>query len=925
MRGAILLRFHFRLLARVPRTGSLLPLSLYLRPFFRYSPGMAAERLILIDGSSLIYRAYFAIPGSFATSKGQPTNAIYGFATMFRKVLSGRTPQRGAVIFDAPGKTFRAKKYPEYKSHRPKMDPELRSQLAWIDKVVEAHHFPLLRMEGYEADDIIATLATQATASKMEVHIISGDKDFAQLISESVRMIDTLRDVTYTPELVRKKWGVPPEQFVDWQAMVGDKADNIPGVPGIGAKGAAGLLEQFGDLESILASADSLKGRQKNNLIAYADQARLSQELATLDCQVPLALGLDDLQLTPPSPDALNALFEELEFFSLISRRESPQVQEEDCNYTTIASLPALHDLVATLNAQTGPVAVLPWFDGDSPVSGALAGLSFCLAPKTACLVPLGGTDALGKTALGTLQAWLESSAHAKLCHNSKELWVCLQQRGIALAGVHGDAALESFLVDPTKLIPHSLDKIALHTLHKAIAPAKEVLGKGKSAKTFGQLQAAEYSAWSGQQVDTLFQSWPAIREKLIDAGLLDYLTTIDLPLAKLLGAMEIAGILVDPQSLASMGEDFAKRLAQYQVEIYSHAGREFNIASPKQLGTVLFDEMKLPIIKRTKTGYSTKAEVLERLKPKHPIAALLLSYRKLAKLINTYTDVLQREVSPQTGRIHTTFQQTAAATGRLNTVSPDLQRTPIKTAEGRRIRETFIAPPGMRLISADFSQIELRLLAHFSGDELLVESFQKNLDVHAKTASQLFGCEVSEVTRKQRGIGKLVNFSTIYGQGATALGQIIGVPRKEAKGYIEDYFNAYSGVRTWLDQTVERAHKTGFVITLLGRRRYIPELSSNSSMIRQAGERIAANTPIQASAADLCKVAMLNIQKELHTRNLKTRMLLQIHDELVFETPLEEVAEVKTLTKEAMESVHPLRVPLIVDVGDGDNWSQAH
>ena len=777
------------------------------------------ERLILVDGSSLIYRAYYAIPANFSTSQGLPTNAIYGFATMFKKVLSGKTPELGAVIFDAPGKTFRSEKYPEYKSHRPRMDDELKQQLSWIDKLVQAHQFPLLRVPGYEADDIIATLVEQANAANVEVHIISGDKDFAQLISESVRMVDTLRDVVYTPELVRKKWGVPPQQFVDWQAMVGDKADNIPGVPGIGAKGAALLLERFGDLETILASTDELKGRQKTNLVEFAEQARLSRELATLDRATPLEKNLQDLRLQLPESTALNELYTELEFYSLLSADAAALEQgaDDDCEYRAILDEAALEKLVVSMTTQE-KVAVLPLFDLPSPVTGTLAALAICYQNKEATLIPLVGPDGLGEAALGHLKAWFEDPQKAKLCHNAKELWVCLQRLGIELRGVTGDTILESFLVDPTRLIPHRIDQIVKDLLHTTVPPAKHILGSGKKERRFSELTAEEMREWSGQQVDAVFQCWPKIRERLVSENQQGYLEDIDLPLSWLLGSMELAGILVDPKSLATMGEEFSARLATYEAEIFEHAGRSFNIASTKQLSAVLFDEMKLPVIKRTKSGYSTKAEVLEKLAEKHDIAKVLLEHRKLAKLINTYTDVLQREVNPDTGRVHATFQQTVGATGRLITTEPDLQRTPIKTPEGRRIRETFIAKEGHRLISADWSQIELRLLAHFTDDELLVESFANNLDVHSRTASQLFKCKLEEITQDQRRVGKLVNFATIYGQGSTALGQILGVPKKEAQSYIAGYFEAYSGVRTWLDETMEAALECGFVTTLLGR-----------------------------------------------------------------------------------------------------------
>jgi DNA polymerase-1 len=885
----------------------------------------SSERLILVDGSSLIYRAYYAIPANFSTSKGLPTNAIYGFATMFRKVLAGRSPSKGAVVFDAPGKTFRDEKYPKYKAHRPRMDDELKVQLSWIDKVVHAHHFPLIRAPGYEADDVIATLAKQGREAGMEVHIISGDKDFAQLISDSVRMIDTLRDVTYTPELVRKKWGVPPDKFVDWQAMVGDKADNIPGVPGVGAKGAAQLLERFGDLETILASTDELKGRQQKNLVEFADQARLSRELATLVDNANLEISLDDLALQDAEANELNELFKELEFFSLLKDADVSKAQEaaEDADYGHVKSIADLEALLGSL--PDTPVALMPIFDGESPVHGALAALAFCWKKKLARIVPIENQDGLGDAVLQAARPWLEDAERAKVCHNAKELWVCLQQRGIELRGVVGDTILESFLVDPTKLIPHRIDQVVKEYAHHTLPAAKQILGAGKKAKEFSELKAEELAVWSCQQVDAVFEAWPVIRERLEKEGQLEYLQTIELPLSWVLGAMEIDGILVDPKSLAAMGEEFGARLKGYEEEIYKHAGRSFNIGSPKQLSTVLFEELKLPVIKRTKTGYSTKAEVLERLVSKHPIASVLLEHRKLAKLINTYTNVLQREVNAKTGRVHTTFQQTTGATGRLITTEPDLQRTPIKTPEGRRIRETFVAPKGHKLVSSDWSQIELRLLAHFTEDSLLVEAFEKKLDVHKRTASQLFDCELEAVTQKQRAVGKLVNFSTIYGQGSTALGQILGVPKKEAQSYIESYFGAYQGVREWLDETMEEAHERGYVTTLMGRRRYIPELSSNTFMIRQAGERIAANTPIQGSAADICKLAMLNIAEEFTKQGLKARMLLQIHDELLFEVPENEVELVMELVKTQMENVYKLDVPLVADVGVGDNWSEAH
>jgi DNA polymerase I len=896
------------------------------------------ERLILIDASSLIYRAYYAIPANFSTADGLHTNAIYGFATMFRKILSGRSPDRGAVVYDAPGQTFRDKKYPEYKAQRPRMDPELREQLAWVDKLVEAYAFPSLRVPGFEADDVIGTLTVQAVAAGMEVFIISGDKDFAQLISDKVRMIDTLRDVTFDPELVRKKWGVPPSKFVDLLALMGDKIDNIPGVPGVGQKTATKLLDDYGDLDGILANVGELKGKLKERLEDHRDQALMSRELATIDTKVPLELGLDDLKLVPVEPSALNALYKRLEFYSLLSEEQAAEDQAASAgaDFGVITSLDELDALLAELpGPEEGAVAVFPVVDPPTSVRGALAGLALSFAPDSARLIPLAspiadGQPGLGEAAIAKLRPWLEAPDRFKLGHDCKALWVALARVGVRLAGVVGDTMLESFLIDPAKLIPHELNSVVKEYLQRTIPPAKRVLGAGQKARLFSELPAAEIGEWACQQVEAIAAAFPAIRARLDDEGQRGLLEDVDLPLSWVLGQMELDGIAVDSEDLGKLGEEFGARLAELEAEIFAIAGRSFNIASPKQLGEVLFDELKLPVIKRTKTGYSTNAEVLERLAaktdlPGHTIAERLLEHRKLAKLINTYTEVLQNAVNPDTGRIHTTFQQTTGVSGRLITTEPDLQRTPIKTPEGKRIRHAFVARPGCKLISADWSQIELRLLAHVTGDAHLVDSFVRGLDVHRRTAGQLFDLEPEQVDHKQRQVGKLVNFATIYGQGATALSQILGIPRKQAQAYIDEYFEYYAGVRTWLDQTIAQAHVDGYVETVLGRRRTIPELSSNNWQDRQYGERISANTPIQGSAADICKLAMLAIDRDLRAAGLEAKMLLQIHDELVFEAPEAEVEQVMTIARERMEHAYPLDVPLVAEVGVGDNWGEAH
>jgi len=886
----------------------------------------AAKKLVLVDGTALIFRAYFAIPANFATTKGLHTNAIYGFATMFRKLFAGRKPELGAVVFDSGGKTFHEEKYPQYKAQRPPLPDDLFEQFAWIDRVVEAHRFPRVRVDGYEADDVIGTLAVAGAAAGHEVLIVSGDKDFAQLIGERIRMFDPLRDVTYDSELVRKKWGVKPPQMIDLLALMGDSVDNIPGVAGIGAKGATTLLETYGSLTGIYEKLGELKGKQKTALETGRDAAMLSRELATIDIAAKLPVTLADLALVPPEPAALNTLYKELEFYSLLSDDERSGVEHGTGagEYTVLADTAAAIAAIDAEFAAGVPVAVVPLHDGPL-VRGRLAGIALCTKPDRAIYLPLEGEGAKpGGAAFDRLRAHLGDAAKPKLTHDVKALWLLLKRRGIELRGVTGDAMLASYTAEPTKLIPHRLDQIAREYLQRTLKPLKDLTGSGQKEKPIAAAPVEDAGEIACSYADALVSSWPKIVLRLEAISLFEHFRDHELPLAFVLGKMELDGIKVDPVELAAAGKEFATLRAAEEKTVHELGGRVFNIGSTKQLGAVLFDELKLPILKRTKTGYSTDSEVLEKLALKHPMAKHVLEFRKFEKLINTYTDVLRDAISPETGRVHATLQQTAGASGRLIATDPDLQRTPVKTPEGKRIRMAFVAEPGHRLIAADWSQIELRVLAHISGDPLLVDSFQRGIDVHRRTASQIFHVEPAAVTRDQRDAGKTVNFATIYGQGATALGQILGIPRTEAAGYIDEYFRAYAGVRTWLDETMVDAHEKGYVTTLLGRRRWIPELFSKNQMDAAIGERIAANTPIQGSGADLCKLAMLEIARRLEREKLRTKMLVQIHDELVFEAPESEVERACALVKDVMEGCYPLKVPLVAEVGHGATWAGA-
>jgi DNA polymerase-1 len=883
------------------------------------------ERLVLIDGSWLVFRAFFALPANLATKEGLPTNAIFGFATMFRKMLSGRMPERGAVVFDTAEATHREVKFPAYKAQRPAMQDDLRRQLPHIDRVVNAHRFPILRLPGWEADDVIATLARRAVEAGMEVIIVAGDKDLAQMVGDYVRMQDTMRDITYDAELVRKKWGVAPTRIPDLLALMGDTVDNIPGVAGIGQKGAAGLLETYGTVDGILASLDQLKGKQKAAIEAERENVLTYRELATVDQSAPIDVALEALALTPPDPAELDTLYRELEFYSLLTGGGGTSAKAEDTRTVDVRVASTNEEAATVLAAipDAVEIGVVPLFDPSRhPVHAKLAGVAIAWAPGEVAFIDTRRAGAGGADE-SAFRHLLTDATRPKAVHGVKPFHELARLQGL-LAGPVLDTQLASYVVEPTKCIPHHLDQVSKEYLQRSVPPIKAITGAGQAERSLDDLDVMELARHAGEHADVVRALAPVLRTRLEEASLMRHYLEVELPLAAVLAGMERAGVHVDRVDLDAMGVEFRTRKAEIEARIYALAGHEFNIGSTKQLADVLFEELKLPVIKKTKTGYSTDAEVLERLAPKHEIAAQILAQRELSKLINTYTDVLANAIAKETGRIHATFQQTVGASGRLISTDPDLQRTPVRTPEGKRIRRAFVAPPGTKIIAADWSQIELRVLAHFSKDERLLEAFQGNLDLHRRTASILFSVAPEEVTSEQRNVGKTVNFATIYGQGATALGQILGIPRKDAQRYIEQYFTHYAGVRRWLDRTIEDALACGYVTTILGRRRYIPELSMRNDTDRSAGERMAANTPIQGSAADLCKLAMLGIDARLRTAAPGTHMLLQVHDELVFEAPEAEVEAASTIIREVMEKPHPLDVPLVVGIGVGGSWGEA-
>lgn len=874
------------------------------------------KRFVLIDGSNMLFRAYYAIPAHLSTSSGQPTNAVYGFVTMLAKLLERKNPDYAAVVFDPVGGSFRQRESADYKANRSAMPDDLASQIPLIDRVVEAFQIPVMRVTDFEADDVIATLAKEVEAQGQQVLIVSSDKDFSQLLNDKVSMLDGMRDLTYTPELVVKKFGVPPEQFVDFQALCGDKIDNIPGVPGIGKKTASKLLSQYQTLEKILDSLEEIGGSAAKKIGNHRDDAILSQKLARLDVNVDHGLKLEELAFQAPDQTALNELYRDLEFFSLLKATGKSQVAASTKEAITV--LAEDQSIPEDLKSKKLVVTTIGEVAGHRFETVGLALFDQKQEQTTYLQNPC------GEKQIGDTRSFWDSFQGEVVTHDAREFFRFCQQYEFRRPEKVFDTRTASYLLDPGKGVPHDLVKLSKIHLHRVLKTQDDLLGKGRSRKDWGEIELTELSEYAAHLSLACSELEEQFRPALLEADALD-VAADEVRLAWTLAEMERAGILVDKDGLEELSQEFRGRLKGLEETIFSLAGREFNIGSPKQLATVLFEEMGLPIIKRTKTGYSTNAEVLERLAQDHEIAKILLEYRKYEKLINTYVDVLLREIDDRDGRVHCQFGQTASTTGRLITSEPDLQRTPVRTEEGKRIRQQFKAKEGCRLLVADWSQVELRIMAHLSQDPVLLDAFKNGADIHKRTASELFDKPESEISREERDTAKTVNFATIYGQGSSALAQNLGIAKKEAKDIIDRYFKVYSGVRNWIDHTMEEARVMGRVRTLAGRTRFIPELFSKNFAVKQAGERMAVNTPVQGSAADICKKVMIDIDNDMKSKShLQSRMLLQIHDELVFECPTEEIEEMKELVTHHMENGWKLDVPLLVSVGVGESWEEA-
>ena len=888
--------------------------------------------VVLVDGSSYLFRAFHALP-PLTASDGHPSGAIKGVTAMLRKLMADYPGSRVAVVFDASGKTFRNELYAEYKANRPPMPDDLRAQVQPVKEIIEAMGLPLLVVAGVEADDVIGTLAREAEEKGTPVVISTNDKDMAQLVGDHVTLVNTMSDTEMDAAGVEEKFGIAPERITDYLALVGDSVDNIPGVPKVGPKTAAKWLQQFGDLDAVIAHADEIKGKVGENLRASTDFLPLSRELATIRCDVELPVNVDAIDLSPPDNQRLLEIFRRFEF--------KAWVQELSQDDDDAARAHADYELLLTEDALDGwieKLAAAPAFAFDTEIAshdnmdGALVGVSFAVEPAHAAYVPLdhrytGVPDQLSlEHVIGRLRALLESEVPLKIGHDLKRDKNVLARHGVDLRGIGYDTMLESYVLDSVAT-RHGMDDLALKYLGRDTIHFEDIAGKGTKQLSFDQVpieQAAQYAAEVADVTLQLHHTlWPRIES---EPGLKRIFEEIEMPLLPVLSRMERNGTLVDGRVLKQQGAELGVRMAELEAEAWQLAGEEFNLDSTKQLQEVFYDKLELPILRKTPGGKPSTAEpVLQELALDYPLPRIILEYRSLAKLKSTYTDKLPLQINARTGRIHTSYHQAVAATGRLSSSDPNLQNIPIRTAEGRRIRQAFVAPSGSSLVAADYSQIELRIMAHLSGDEGLRSAFEQGLDVHRATAGEVFGASIEAVSDEQRRSAKAINFGLIYGMSAFGLSRQLGVSRGIAQEYIERYFERYPGVREYMDAIRERARSQGYVETLFGRRLYLPEIHAAKMARRQAAERTAINAPMQGSAADIIKRAMIDVDAWLRSAGLDARMIMQVHDELVFEVRDDACEELIVEVTSRMQAAAQLSVPLVVDVGVGANWDQAH
>lgn len=867
------------------------------------------KKLVIIDGNSLAHRAFHALP-LLSTTTGYFTNAVYGFTTMLQKIIRQEGPDYLAVAFDAGRLTFRNKEYGQYKAQRKPTPDELRPQFPLIKKVLAALRIPFLEVEGYEGDDVIAEVVRAAEKKGLEVLIVSGDRDLLQLVTEQTKALLTRKGISdlecFTPAMVQEKYGIEPTQIADYKGLKGDQSDNIPGVPGIGAKTAAKLLKQFPSLEECLANLDKLPAKNAAQLSKYEDQALMSKRLATLAENVPIKVDFAELIREEPDYEALVNIYQQLEFKTLLKdiQCEMPShltAPDEFKNYSLVNTITELTEIVEKIKA-AGEFAFHFEQQQVSPHQAPLSVLGVAWGDCCASISFPKGAQEQGEFLIA-LDELMADPDCVKLCHDAKAELIICKRYGLEIKGIKGDTMLAAHLLNSSLSNPE-LDELSIKHLNQVVDFAQDEKGVAQRATIIKQL-------------------WPMLIAALKSDDLEDLFYKLELPLSAVLADMEIQGVKLDLERLKEMSGELNKHLLTLTEDIYFLAGEGFNINSPKQLAYILFEKLKLPVIKKTKTGYSTNAEVLEKLAPLHALPAKLLEYRQLAKLKSTYVDGLQSLVDTKTGKVHTTFNQTITATGRLSSTEPNLQNIPIRDELGRKVRQAFIPSElGWVLLAADYSQIELRVMAHMSQDLRLLADFRHGEDIHTRTAASIFGVAQEDVTPELRRKAKGVNFGIIYGITDYGLARDVHVSREEAGQYIENYFLHYPGVKRFIEKTIVDAREKGFVQTLFQRRRYLPDLLSSNRNIRAFGERTAVNTPIQGSAADIIKLAMLRIQQELQEKGLMAHLLLQVHDELIFELPEKELESLVSLVRLGMENVVELDVPLKVDIEAGPNWN---
>ncbi len=892
---------------------------------------------VLVDGSSYLFRAFHALP-PLTNSKGQATGAVYGVINMLNKLVEEYKPEQIGVVFDAKGKTFRNDMYKEYKANRPPMPDELRSQIAPLYELVEALGYPMIIVPDVEADDVIGTYARMATEQKVNTLVSTGDKDLAQLVNAQVTLINTMTNLVLDEAGVMKKFEVPPSAIIDYLALMGDTADNIPGIPKVGPKTAAKWLKQYETLDNLVAHADEIKGKVGESLRENLDQLPLSKQLTTIKCDVALKQDIAELSMRAPDVEKLRQIYTELEFKTWLSNlsdgaegiEASVKNEQVATQYETVLQQKSFDRWLEKLKT-----AKQFAFDTETTsldyMKARVVGVSFAIDVGEAAYVPFahdypGAPDQLSEAAvLGALKPLLEDESKLKIGQNLKYDAHVLANHGISLQGIAQDSMLQSYVLDSTKR--HNMDDMALRLLGHNTIHFEDIAGKGVKQLTFNEIDLEQAGPYAAEDADITLQLHRALTTALEkEPALKSVYENIELPLLRILLGIEAKGVMVDVAMLQKQSAQLAVRMKEIELQVYEEAGETFNLASPKQLGVILFEKLKIPAKKKTKTGqYSTAEDVLQELADDYELPKMILEHRSVSKLKSTYTDKLPLQVNETTGRVHTSYNQTVAATGRLSSTDPNLQNIPIRSEEGRRIRQAFIAPLGYKLVAADYSQVELRIMAHLSGDENLLKAFAEGIDVHRATAAEVFGVALDAVEIEQRRAAKAINFGLIYGMSAFGLAKQLNIGRYEAQDYIDVYFARYPGVKAYMDKTREQAHDKGYVETVFGRRLYLPEINARNGQRRQYAERTAINAPMQGTAADIIKRAMIAVDAAISSSNIDASVVMQVHDELVVEVLQKDVEALSDLLTVEMEQAASLKVPLVVDIGVGDNWDEAH